>query len=300
MASRRRIEVLVGATVLVALALLIGGVTWLKEIQVARAYRVWRVTFPQTGGLGPADEVQVNGLKRGEVRSMTLMGDQVLVELAMAAEIQLTSECRVAVRNVGLMGERVIAVDLRSAGRPLDARRDTVRGVFEKGMPEVMGQLGDAVASIESLAAELRAVAGVLNRRGSLRESLRNFHDTSEELRLVVQENRAGLKRTIENFDAASRATRALTADREQELGRALDNFAQAAERMNRMAGRLDSLRAQIASVSGKIDRGDGTLGRLVNDQALYDDLHRAVTEFQALVADVKAHPRKYLKFGLF
>lgn len=296
----RRVEVMVGATVLAALALLIGGVTWLKEIQLARTYRVWHVTFPQTGGLGAQDEVQVNGLRKGEVRSMRLVGDHVAVDLALAAEIQLTTDAHVAVRNVGLMGEKIIAVDLASTGRPLDSARDTVRGVFEKGIPEVMAQLGDAVGSIEALTAELRAVTDVLNKNGSLQASLRNFHDTSEELRLVVQENRAALRGTVRDFAAAARTARGLTADREAGLQRAVDDFVQAADRMNRLAGRLDSLRAQVSSLAGKLDRGEGTLGRLVNDDKLYTDLHGAVKEFQELVADVKAHPRKYLRFGLF
>jgi phospholipid/cholesterol/gamma-HCH transport system substrate-binding protein len=294
------VEVMVGATVLAALALLIGGVTWLKEIQLARTYRVWHVTFPQTGGLGAQDEVQVNGLRKGEVRSMRLVGDHVAVDLALAAEIQLTTDAHVAVRNVGLMGEKIIAVDLASTGRPLDSARDTVRGVFEKGIPEVMAQLGDAVGSIEALTAELRAVTDVLNKNGSLQASLRNFHDTSEELRLVVQENRAALRGTVRDFAAAARTARGLTADREAGLQRAVDDFVQAADRMNRLAGRLDSLRAQVSSLAGKLDRGEGTLGRLVNDDKLYTDLHGAVKEFQELVADVKAHPRKYLRFGLF
>jgi len=297
---RRRVEVLVGATVLAALAILVLGVTWLKEIQVARAFRVWHVTFPQTGGLGPADEVRVNGIKMGEVRSMRLVGAQVQVELAIASQVNLTSDCRVAVRNVGLMGEKVIAVDLTESGRPLDAARDTIAGIYEIGIPEVMAQLGGAVESIEALTAELRTVADVLNKKGSLQESLKNFRDTSAELKLVVQENRAALRSTLENFNATSKTARALTTDREAQLRQAVDDFAQASARMNHLAGRLDSLRAQIASISGKVDRGEGTLGKLVNDQQLYDDLHKAIAEFQALLADVKANPKKYFKFGVF
>src|SRR5262249_11723433 len=160
-------------------AILILGVTWLKDIQVARAYRVWHVTFPQTGGLGPADEVRVNGIKLGQVRSMRLVGAQVQVDLAIASQVNLTSDCRVAVRNVGLMGEKVIAVDLTESGRPLDAARDTITGIYEIGIPEVMAQLGSAVESIEALTGELRTVADVLNKKGSLQESLKNFRDTS-------------------------------------------------------------------------------------------------------------------------
>jgi phospholipid/cholesterol/gamma-HCH transport system substrate-binding protein len=298
--STRRIEVIVGTTVIAALAIMVGGVTWLKEIQLAREFRVWQVRFPEVGGLSPNDEVQVNGLKRGEVRSMRLTTEQVAVEVALAAEVQLTTESRIAVRSVGLMGEKIIAVDLRSGGRRLDSRRDTIQGVFERGIPEVMGQLGEAMGGIQELTRELRTIADALNRNGQLQASVRNFHDTSEELRLVVQENRAALRSTLRDFAAAAQSARGLTAEREAELGTAVDHFVSAAAKMDRLADRLDSLRASIASVAGKVDRGEGTLGKLVNDERLYTDLHGAVEEFRKLVADVKANPKKYLKVEIF
>ena len=119
----RRTEIQVGATVLVALGFTLWGVTWLKEFSLNKQVRVWQVTFPQTGGLSTSDEVQVNGLRKGSVSDVALIGDHVLVDLALASEIQLTSECRVAIRNVGLMGEKVIAVELHAGGvRPRIAK----------------------------------------------------------------------------------------------------------------------------------------------------------------------------------
>jgi len=80
--SRTR-EIQVGITVLVALGVTLWGVTWLKQLTLARRVRVWHVTFPQTGGLSSSDEVQVNGLKRGSVQSVALVGDHVTVDLAL-------------------------------------------------------------------------------------------------------------------------------------------------------------------------------------------------------------------------
>ena len=73
----RRTEIQVGITVLVALGVTLWGVTWLKELSLARKVRVWTVTFPQTGGLSSSDEVQVNGLRKGNVEKVTLASDGV-------------------------------------------------------------------------------------------------------------------------------------------------------------------------------------------------------------------------------
>ncbi|MEY4373998.1 MAG: hypothetical protein RL760_164, partial [Candidatus Eisenbacteria bacterium] len=63
----RRTEIQVGITVLAALGITLWGVTWLKEMSLSRKVRQWHVTFPQTGGLATSDEVQVNGLRKGNV-----------------------------------------------------------------------------------------------------------------------------------------------------------------------------------------------------------------------------------------
>src|SRR5262249_53102740 len=153
--SRTR-EIQVGITVLVALGITLWGVTWLKQFSLARQVRVWHVTFPQTGGLSTSDEVQVNGLRKGSVGSVALIGDHVAVDLALASDITLTRDCRVAVRNVGLMGEKVIAVDLHASGTPFGAG-DTIPGIYEKGIPEVMAGVGGTIDAITELAAQLKS-----------------------------------------------------------------------------------------------------------------------------------------------
>lgn len=295
----RRTEIQVGMTVLVALGVLIWGVTWLKELSLQRRVRVWYVSFPQSGGLGQSDEVQVNGIRKGEVKSMKLVGDHILVDLALSSEIQLTSHCRVSIRNVGMMGEKVIAVDLKQSGNPYSPR-DTIQGVYEQGLTEVSSSLGEAMGAVSLLADELRGVTEVLSKSGDLAKTLKNFRQTSEDLKLAVSENRAMLKATIENFSASSQTTRRLTADREAELRKTFQDFASAAEKMDHLAGRLDSLRAALQSVTRKLDSGKGTLGKLVNDDTLYTDVSAAAASIKALVADIKANPKKYFKVEIF
>lgn len=295
----RKTEIEVGITVLVAIVILIMGVTWLKELSLARKVRVWTVTFPQSGGLASSDEVRVNGIRKGTVKSMDLAGDHVVIQLALSTDVQLTSTSRVAISNVGLMGEKVIAITLREGGQPL-GERDTIPGEFEQGVPEVMAELGKSVGAISSIAGQLQKLATTLEKEGDFRRTVKNFDETSEQLKLAVQENRVLLRRTLEDFSSAARTTRGLTTDREAELRKTLDQFSQAAENMNRLSGRLDSLRATMQQVAGKVDRGDGTLGRLVNDDSLYIQVRNTTTSLQALIDDIKKNPKKYVHVSVF
>ncbi len=295
----RRTEIQVGATMLVALGITLWGVTWLKELSLAKQVRVWHVTFPQTGGLSSSDEVQVNGLRKGSVGRVALVGDHVVVDLSLAAEITLTTDSRVSIRNVGMMGEKVIAVDLKATGVP-HTSRDTIAGVYERGIPEVMAEMGGTVDAVTALATQLRSVADAMEKSGSLDKTLSNFRNTSEELKLAVSENRMLLKETMVNLHSASRTAKSLTTDREVQLKRTLDSFEHSAMGMERLTTRLDSLRGALQRVSSKIDRGDGTLGKLVNDPKLYDDAKESVTELRLLIADIKKNPKKYINLRVF
>ena len=295
----RRTEIEVGLTVLVAVGVLLWGVTWLKELQIQRSVKVWRVMFPQTGGLGPSDEVQVNGIKKGSVNAMHLTGDGVLVDLAIASEVTLTRDSRVTIRNIGLMGEKVIGVDLRSTGGAWTAQ-DTIPGGYEKGIPEVMGDVAVTIEAVTTLSTRLAGLIEATDKRGDLSGTVKNMRRASEELRSAVQETRGSLKTTLDNFAATAKTTKALTTDREAQLSKAISDFASAAEKLDRLSSRLDSLRAVMHSVTAKVDRGDGTLGKLVNDRKLYADVAASVDSLRALIGDVKKNPRRYFKVSLF
>jgi phospholipid/cholesterol/gamma-HCH transport system substrate-binding protein len=288
----RRTEIEVGLTVLAAVGILLWGVTWLKEFQIQRSVRVWRVWFPQTGGLSGSDEVQVNGLKRGSVRAVHLTGDGVVVELALASEVTLTRDSRVTIRNIGLMGEKVIAVDLRSTGGAW-TERDTVPGGYDKGIPEVMGDVAQTIGAVTELTEKLAALVDATDKNGDLSGTLRRVRETSEELHRTAVDSRQSLRVSLDNFAATSKTTKALTTDREAQLGQAIDNFASTAEKLDRLTGRLDSLTA-------KVDRGDGTLGKLVNDRKLYTDVTATMDSLRALIADVKKNPKRYFKVSVF
>jgi phospholipid/cholesterol/gamma-HCH transport system substrate-binding protein len=296
---QRQREIQVGVTVLAALGVLIWGVSFLKEMSLQHSVRVWTVVFPQTGGLGASDEVQVNGIRKGTVRSMDLVGDRVYVQLALADDVRITTDSRVAIRNVGMMGEKVIAVDLSSTGVEY-AAGDTIVGVFELGMAEVMASVGDAVASVGELSRQLGAIADALAGQGDVAGTMRNIQATSNELRLMVEENRRSIRSTLANVEATSGTVKGLTADREAKLGKALDDFTVTMARMDRLTARLDSLTTALNSVARKVDRGEGSLGKLVNEEALYRDLNASVASLRALIADIQKNPKDYFRFSIF
>ncbi len=295
----RKTEIQVGVTVLAALAVLLWGIAWLSALARSHLQRVWHVSFAQAAGLAEGNEAHVNGVRKGVVRALRLSGDHVVVDLALARDVVLTRDSRVVIRSTSMLGDKVIAVDYRGSGGPW-SERDTIPGYFEKGLPEVMAEVGLASGGVASIAQQLDSLARAVNREGGLVAAVESFRRASADLEAAVSENRAALRLTMDNLSATAGSAHRLVTAREQELSTALDHFGSAAANLDRLSGRLDSLRASLQSVAGKLDRGDGTLGRLVQDERLYDDLSASVRDLRALIADIKANPRRYFKVSVF
>ena len=295
----RKTEVQVGITVLVALGILLWGVTWLKELTVSRKVRVWHVSFSQAGGLGKSDEVLVNGIRKGTVDAIDLAGDHVVVNLALASEVTLTRDSRVAVRNVGLMGEKVIAVDLRVTGEPWTAQ-DTIPGRFESGMGEVMAGMGGSVDAMDRVVRSLDALAQRLDRNGDVDKTLVNLRKASDELAGAMKENRAQIREIVTNFDAASRTAKALTTDRETQYKHMLDSMERTTRNVEQLTDRLDSLRAVAQSLTNKLDHGTGSAAKLLNDPKLYEEARGSLKALKDFLEDLKANPKKYINVHVF
>lgn len=295
----RRTEIQVGLTVLLGIGVLLWGIAWLGAWSKTGRTRIWHVVLTQAGGLAVGNDVQVNGVRAGSIKTMKLVGDHVMADLLINKDITLTSDSHVAVRAVGLMGDRVIAVDYRVTGIPL-SNQDTLVGSYDKGLPEVMAELGGATGGFTAISVQLDSIAVAMGRNGGMRATVENLKRTTENLNSMVVENRSALRNTLANFSAVSRTTKNLTTEREAQLRATMDHFSSAAENLDRLTGRLDSLRASLQSTANKIDRGDGTLSKLLNDDKLYAGLNSSVKELRSLVNDVKANPKKYFKFSVF
>ena len=295
----RKTEIQVGVTVLVAIAILLWGIAYLSTLAKAHVQRVWHVSFPQGGGLAEGNEAQVNGVRKGVVQSLRLVGDRVVVDLALSKDVELTRASQVVIRSVSMMGDKVIAVDYRGGGATWSPR-DTIPGVYEKGLPEVMADVGQASGSVTAIARQLDSLAVSMNQSGGLAATVESFRRTSRDLELAVAENRAALRSTMANFSATSTSAKELVVDHQASLQAALDHFTSAAGNLDRVSSRLDSLRASLQGSASRLERGEGTVGKLMKDERLYADLEASVHDLRALIADLKANPRKYFKFSVF
>jgi len=298
----RSTEFKVGLTVLLAVVLLGWGLVWIQGYRYGQEVAEYRVYFENVGALAAGDPVAVNGVTKGKVTDLALSEGQVLVTFELDRAINLRADAQFTVKNIGLMGERYIEIYPGRADLAFDAERPA-QGQFDTGIPEVMGMMGQMISEVRELVRFLSTTmegAPVAFRRAD--STVLDLRETARILADLLRENRSRIEQAAVDLEASARTVRRTVDRKAPEVDSSLARMAEATERIFTAAAKFDSLSDQLRALTTQVENGEGTLGALVQDPSLYDDLKRAAAEIDALVADIRANPKKYVRvnFSLF
>jgi phospholipid/cholesterol/gamma-HCH transport system substrate-binding protein len=274
--------VVAGALFVWGLFFLLGDPVWQRGVDLV-------VVMEDGARLRRGDRVLLHGVEVGSVRGVELRSPRrVVVDLRLRQGIILPADSRAAVQadlfgtgSVDLLpGHAVVALE----------SGDTISGVTARALPELMadlgGRAGSVLASADSLLS-LRAVEDLHATSAILPASAEALRAAFAELHLATR----SLRRTIEGFEEAE-AGAALT--------QALEELQGSAHAMTRAATALEESFVPLASVLTKVDQGEGTLGLLIKDATLYQELSNTIREIRVLAVDVRERPKRYLGISIF
>jgi phospholipid/cholesterol/gamma-HCH transport system substrate-binding protein len=297
--NSRSVELRVGLVVLAACVVLVLGLMWVKGIRFDQTRYRYSVIFPNVGALEVGDAVSVSGVPKGKVEKIELFQGDVLVTVNLTRDVVLKKDARFTVMNVGLMGERFVAVQTGHSDTLLDLSQP-IQGRYDTGIPEVMGRMGDMIEMVRRVAESLDRVVGTKSSRESMLESIENLREITQKTNDLLDRNRERFDQTMADLSYTSSELKSMVADNKDKLGEAVDNFSSASERLDQITTSLDSLSTSLKNLTFKLESGEGTLGQLLNDTTLYQQIKNTTENVDSLISDIKRHPKKYLKFSVF
>jgi len=292
---RRRDEVLVGLFTTVAIIILALTSIWLVRGGLNRGYLLhsrflWGAGIKQGAPVwlvgvtvGTVDKVDLD--PRGTLLITYRIRKEHSVPLGSVATIvpngffgdQAIAFTPVAPNEVSYAPGDTIPVGIPAAGlQAILSRADTLTGALSVMMLTMRAQLVDSGGI-----AEMRKTAVTLNR------TLGTFSQVAETQSRELQATLVTLRRSLSAIDSA----------RVDSTVRALQS---SAEGMQLLTGELKVASARFNALMAKVDSGDGSLAKILNDPAFYDDIRRVAMRVDSLIIDFKANPRKYLKFSVF
>lgn len=289
MDKRKRNLVTVGLLTVVAALFFVWGLYWMLGTPVFRGGMDITVVLQNGGGLKRSDRVQVQGVQIGMVRSVQLdPRGGVIVELRLDDNLALPTDTR-AVVSGDVFGAHVVELIPGEALVSLTPN-DTITGGTAPELSRLASDLSTRVTSVLNSADALlspEAVSNVHATASVLPAGARELQAAFAEMRLAS----AALRRTAENVEDAQTGTA---------LSGALAEVEQSARALTSAAGRMEQSLTSFASVMDKVDSGSGTLGRLVNDGTVYDELNNTLREVRALAADIRERPSRYINVRIF
>lgn len=297
--DNRTIELRVGIVVAIAAIILFLGIIWIKEYRFNVERYKYGVLFPNVGALGVGDPVTVLGVKKGTVESIILSGGDVLVTFNLTTDVKLKKDAKFTVMNIGLMGERFIDVSPGHSPELLDLSRP-VEGFYDTGIPEVMGMAGQMLDEIRRLVAHLEGIFGTEWSQESFKETIKDLRKLSADLVTLLDRNKDKLEKTATDLSYTSSELKDLVDKNKGKLQSSVDNFTTSSAKLDTITTTLSSLSISLKNLTQKIESGEGTFGKLVNDSTLYNDLRKTTNNLDELVTDIKKNPKKYLKVSLF
>lgn len=304
-------ETKVGVLAAVAITILILGYSFLKGNDVFSDEKEFYAVYDRVDGLVVSNPVLVNGFQIGRVSQLTLKpsGD-ILAQFKISNEYEIPNNTVAKLESTSLLGGKAIVFQLGNS-RQYAEDGDTLQAMIPKG---IMEQVEPMQEKAQLIIGRMDSILASLNKTISP-EFQGNFNRTFENMANTME----NLEGTTRKFDGlvgsqSSRIT-AIMANLESISA----NFKQNNEKITSIMNNIDKVTDEVARANfaqtiqnadkavadlqasiNKINSGQGSLGMLIHDQALYNGLSSAAQNLDKLMIDLKANPKRYVSFSVF
>jgi phospholipid/cholesterol/gamma-HCH transport system substrate-binding protein len=286
-------EVRVGVFVLAGLVSVLLALFLLTDPATFRGRYMIQTDVSDAGGVRSGDPVQMRGVNVGRVRRFTLLEEGVRISLEINGEWEIPADSRARVTGFGLLGGRTIEV-VPGAARERLRDGDRILGESTEGISELADALGveveDILGRMQNLLSDpnLAAVQGTASQAEILVGELSALvEEQSRELRTLT----GSLQRSARSVEGATDGP---------ELARALARADSTLAQLNETGARLRAASGSLEEILGRVERGEGTLGRLSQDESLYRNLNEAAASFRVLAEDIRENPGRYVRIRIF
>lgn len=289
-------EVQIACVAIVALVVLYFGLNFLKGLNLFSNSNAYYLQFEDASGLSVSSPVYANGYKVGvveEVKYDYMQPKKIVARVALDKQMRIPIGSQAEISS-DLLGNLKINLVLTDNPLQFIAAGDTILGHAEKGM---MGKVAEMVPAIEAMMPKLDSILTNLNTLladPALANTLHNvegmtanLNQTSADLRLLSASLGRNVPSMMVKADSVLGNTQQLTTNLA-----AIDVAA--------MTAKVNQTLANVEEMTKKLNSNDGTLGLLMRDATLYNNLSNTAADADSLLKDLKKHPKRYVHFSVF
>ncbi len=283
----------VGLVVLLALVILVFGVFFLNEKDPRETFNHFYLRFTQVSTLVLDDPVKVNGVKLGKVENIELAGHRVVVTVRLRTDVKIPKDSEIRVQNIGIMGERQIGMILGDSTNYF-APGDTIDGQFDAGIAEALGLAGEVCDStkvlLESVKSALNGTIANPEFQDRFKTILTKAEGLEDRLMGLVNSTDPQLKKSLAGLNEVTVKVNDLVDGVKPPIDNLFAGTDKVMANANNLIGDLEGVTKHLDDLIAKVQSPDNTVGTLLKDKTLHDDLvktvHSADSLFRVILQD--------------
>lgn len=291
-------EVIIGLCVLVALVVLFLGIDFLKGINVFKPANFYYSTYTNVEGLAVSSPVTINGFKVGQVREIEYdyaHPGHVMVQMSLDRKLKLPKGTK-AVLSSDILGTATIALEL---GKETGTHQvgDTLAGSNATGLmdaisKDVMPSVATIFPKVDTLLTNINALVA----DPALVQSVKRLDAITSALQLTTQRLAAvtgSLQPIATDVKAITGNVSTITSDLTSLSG------TMATLPLDSLVNDLQVVTTNLRALSNELNNPNSTLGKVLNDPALYNNLNSTISSLDSLFVDIKKNPKRYISIKL-
>ncbi len=293
-------ELKVGAFALFVMAILVfmtfkvGGLEWTKK----RGYSIY-ANFNNVAGLDEKTKIKVAGVEAGIVENIELFNGKAKIKLRIKPDIKIYKNAKASIRSTGLLGDKFLDINIGSSDQPALKEGDTIKNVTELvDMDDLAKNLINVSQHFTKLSESLYDVFGNEETKNSLKQTIINLREITASLNQTITVNDNRLKTVMDNINTLTASINSLIENNREPLtstianmkdfsGSLKSNGPELVENLNKATKELKALVEEnrpglksavesMDNITQKIEKGEGSLGKLVRDDRLYESVNKA------------------------
>lgn len=298
-------EVKTAVLVISSVLLFIWGFYFLRGTDLFNSYKTYYVTYKNVEELSPSAPVTLNGLVVGKITNITFKNyetGELLIEMQVKTDFPISSTSSALLYKPSIIGGKQIAIVPDMSNTKTMAENGAELKSGEK--PDMLSEVGDKLSPLQA------KVESTIVTADSLLHGFKNVMDvkTQENLRIAIAEMSA----TMKEFRGSARTLNAMLAGNKNNIDATLMNLNHTTANFSKLSDSIDAANlaqtvrnlegslAKVDNLMNDVNSGKGTLGKLMKDDAMYNNLNGASKELKELLADFKQNPKRYVHFSVF
>ena len=298
-------EIKIGFLAIIGIMMSVFSYNYLKGINLFDKSRKFTISYEKVDGLSISNPVTMNGFKIGKVQKINFNPNntrELLVDILIDNDVVFPKTSVAELYETGLIGGKAIAIipDYENDST-IAFDGDQLKGVIKPGLTELVNQILPQVQlQIEAVMKNAEIVFKNINTlfdedtKQELRSSIEDFSnltkslsETSNEISSLITNNSDNISFAISDFKKASNNIKSISESI-------------SSKEVSEISSNLNTLVNNLNSISKSLKESEGTVGQLINDKSIYNNLENATEKLNILIEDIKLNPERYINFSVF